>query len=172
MKSNVYIDRNGNPCLADFGLLPILSDLAIPTHLISDDNGGPVRFMSPELIVPERFGLRKSLLTKASDCYAFGMVVYETISGHVPFYEIPDVAVFVKIILGESPRRVDGFADNLWEMLELCWTPQPSARANIKDILQCLEGISNPQEPQPSPSLPVDEEMLDGSNDWVDGRFF
>ena len=128
--------------------------------------------MSPELIAPDKFGLKDGRPTMASDCYAFGMLVYETISGYEPFYETPDMAVFLKVVEGERPRRVDGFADNLWEMLELCWTPQPSARPNIKDVLQRLEGISNPQELQPSPSLPVDEEMLDGSNDWVDGRFF
>ena len=41
--------------------------------------------MSPELIAPVEFGLTNSRPTTASDCYAFGMVVYETISGHVPF---------------------------------------------------------------------------------------
>ena len=168
----MYIDRNGNPRLADFGLLSILSDPTVPIQPISGGNSGTVRFMSPELIIPEKFGLRRSLLTKASDCYAFGMAVYETISGYVPFYETRHMGVFLKVVEGESPRRVHGFADNLWEMLELCWATQPSARPSIKDVLQCLEGISNPREPQPSPSLPVDEEMLDGSNDWVDGRFF
>jgi len=33
--------------------------------------------MSPELLDPERFGVSDDRPTKQSDCYAFGMVVYE-----------------------------------------------------------------------------------------------
>jgi len=33
--------------------------------------------MSPELFYPNEFGLSKFKLTKESDCYAFGMVIYE-----------------------------------------------------------------------------------------------
>ena len=128
--------------------------------------------MSPELIAPDRFELRDDRPTMASDCYAFGMVVYEVISGHLPFHEDNDIAASLKVIAGEHPRRVHGFADNLWEMLGLCWAAQPNDRPSIEEVLQCLEGVSNPKEPQTSPPLQVDEEMLDTSNDWVDGRFF
>jgi len=41
--------------------------------------------MSPELIDPKEGDGRP---TKDSDCYALGMVVYETISGHLPFHEV------------------------------------------------------------------------------------
>ena len=33
--------------------------------------------MSPELLDPERFGSDGDRPTKKSDCYAFGMVIYE-----------------------------------------------------------------------------------------------
>ena len=33
--------------------------------------------MGPELFYPNEFGLPKFGLTKESDCYAFGMVIYE-----------------------------------------------------------------------------------------------
>lgn len=33
--------------------------------------------MGPELFYPEDFGLSKFQPTKESDCYAFGMVIYE-----------------------------------------------------------------------------------------------
>ena len=33
--------------------------------------------MSPELLDPERFGVKGDRPTKESDCYAFGMVIYE-----------------------------------------------------------------------------------------------
>ena len=45
----------------------------------STDGGtkGTYRWMSPELFYPNDFGLSKFQLTKESDCYAFGMVIYE-----------------------------------------------------------------------------------------------
>ena len=33
--------------------------------------------MGPELLDPERFGVEGDRPTKESDCYAFGMVIYE-----------------------------------------------------------------------------------------------
>ena len=50
----------------------------------STDGGthGTYRWMSPELFYPNDFGLDKFQLTKESDCYAFGMVIYEVESSH------------------------------------------------------------------------------------------
>ena len=89
------------------------------------------------------------------------MVVYETISGHFPFYQHGDLNVILKVLAGELPSREAGFTDSLWKMLELCWTPKPNDRLSIEDILQRLEAI------QILPELPpgVDEEVGD-YDDW------
>ena len=39
--------------------------------------GGTTRWMSPESLDPDRFGVTDCRPTKQSDCYALGMVVYE-----------------------------------------------------------------------------------------------
>jgi len=162
IKVNILIDQAGHARLADFGLLTIISD---PKNLLSSSThtqGGTARWMSPELIDPQRFGFKKSLPTKSSDCYALGMVIYETISGHLPFHEHTDLTVFVNVLKGERPPRGVGFADTLWEMLKLCWVPQPKARPSIKDVLRRLEGFSLPCDP---PSPEIDGEVDKGS-DW------
>jgi len=117
--------------------------------------------MAPELIDPEGFGLERCCPTKRSDCYAFGMVVYEVISGHPPFHKHTDLTVFKKVLEGKRPPRVVGFAESLWGMLELCWEPQPGARPKIDYVLQCLERLSNSSNP-PSPG--VDEETEDSDD--------
>ena len=43
--------------------------------------GGTTRWMSPELLYPEKFGGSDGRPTKQSDCYALGMVVYEVLTG-------------------------------------------------------------------------------------------
>ena len=95
--------------------------------------------MGPELIDPQRFGLKNNRPTKSSDCYALGMVVYETISGKFPFHQHADLTVFMKVLAGEHPTRGPGFAEDLWEMLKMCWRSQPNDRPGIEDVLLCLE---------------------------------
>jgi len=162
LKANILIDQAGHARLADFGLLTIISN---PVNLLSSSScmqGGTARWMGPELIAPERFGFEKSRPTKASDCYALGMVIYETISGKLPFHEHTDLTVFLKVVEGERPPRAVGFTDDLWGTLKLCWAPQPYTRPNIEDVLQCLERVLNSSEP-PSPG--TDQEAEDG-DDW------
>ena len=109
--------------------------------------------MSPELIIPEKFGYKTSRLTKSSDCYALGMVIYETVGGNTPFHEHTDVAASIQVILGQHPTRGEMFPDHLWGMMELCWTPQPDDRPRITDVLQCLKKTSSSSEsPSNGPS--------------------
>ena len=92
MKANILINKHRRACIADFGLTTITG---VTTHasagasrvsLISNDSlmsfttGGTYRWMSPELLDPERFGMPESednRPTRQSDCYALGMVIYE-----------------------------------------------------------------------------------------------
>jgi len=102
---------------------------------------------SPELLVPEQFGLKESRPTKASDCYALGMMVYEVLSGQIPFDQHPPVIVVFRILEGERPERPQGaqgapFTDDIWAILELCWKHEPSDRIGAKAVLWGLEGNS------------------------------
>ena len=159
VKDNILIDQTGHARLADFGFLTIISDAA--THLPSSSYsiGGTLRWMSPELIAPGKFGMERSRPTKSSDCYSLGMVVYETVSGKKPYQETPDVAVFLKIVEGEQPRRCEGFVDNLWGMMEECWTFEPNGRPSIEDVLQCLEMCSDSSSSPPGMDGRVGENL-------------
>jgi len=163
----VLIDQTGHARLADFGLLTIISD---PANLLSSSSytqGGTARWMSPELIAPERFGFKNSRPTKSSDCYALGMVIYETISGHLPFHEHTDFTVFVKVLEGKRPPRGASFTRSLWKMMEQCWTSQSNDRPSIEDVLGCLETSSHSSEPL-SPEVDEGMETDGGSEDTSD----
>jgi serine/threonine protein kinase len=140
VKTNILIDEGGNPCIADFGLLAVVSGTLGPA---SYTPGGTARWMSPELIDPRRFGSKDSCPTTASDCYALGMVIYETISGHIPFQDQGDMTVLVGVLRGDLPPREDLFPDGVWKMLKQCWAPHPKKRPSIENVLHRLEGGPN-----------------------------
>ena len=96
-QANILIDNDRRACIADFGLTTITGVVTRATagdskvSLISNDTlmsftaGGTCRWMSPELLDPERFGMPESednRPSRQSDCYALGMVIYEA-SVHV-----------------------------------------------------------------------------------------
>ena len=147
VKANILIDDNGHVRLADFGVLAIIPD---SSNLISSESfiqAGTHRWMSPELLDPEKFCLEHSRPTEHSDCYALGMVIYEVLSGNVPFYRNGHYAVVARVLEGERPQRPLGakgvwFNDDIWSVLGRCWKPTPSDRPKIVDVLLCLQEVS------------------------------
>jgi len=126
--------------------------------------------MSPELISPERFGFENSRPTKASDCYALGMVIYETISGKLPFHRYTYPTVILKVLEGERPPRGAGFAGGLWKMLEQCWASRPKNRPSIEDVLHCLEMPSNLLEPPPPSAVDKGDWDSESSSSDIQNR--
>ena len=141
-KANILIDQNRHARLADFGLVRITSDTA--STVSSYPRGGTIRWMSPELLRPKGFGLEDDCPTKPSDCYALGMVVYEVLSGQVPFHNFSIFLVVHEVITGARPERPQGakgtcFADDIWTTLEHCWKPNPGDRPSAEDVHHCLQ---------------------------------
>ena len=136
---------------------------------------GTTRWTSPELFFPEEFGFGNSHPTRESDCYALGMVIYEVLSGEVPFATIHlEFAIIVKVLEGERPKRPEGdngklFTNGIWEMLELCWKGQPQDRINAKAILLVLEGklsLLRPISPNTDGDMETDiDDQLDAASD-------
>ena len=96
--------------------------------------------MSPELLDPDHLEFEDGRPTRDSDCYALGMVILEVLSGRVPFAGYHNLIVMQKIIRGEHPERPEGvwLTDDLWEVLERCWSPQPRNRHAVESVLECL----------------------------------
>jgi hypothetical protein len=110
--------------------------------------------MSPELFDPDRFGLTEIHPTKRSDCYALGMVIYEVLSGEIPFARWEGFIVVRKVLNGERPGRPQEegtlFTDGIWGTLELCWKAEPRDRISAKTVLLRLEGNPSPLRPPPT----------------------
>ena len=102
--------------------------------------------MSPELLISDQADLEVCRPTKQSDCYALGMVVYEVLSGHVPFAPFGRYAVMRRVVDGERPQRPGGmegawFTDDLWRLLNGCWATRPEDRPSVSAVLEILERV-------------------------------
>lgn len=126
--------------------------------------------MGPELLDPGRFGFKNSRPTKGSDCYALGMVILEVLTGQAPFPHYTGLIVMRKVVDGERPERPRGseavwFTDDLWKMLERCWSSQPKVRPTAEIVLERLEQGSVAWQPL-SPDADG-EFQADGDDDSV-----
>ena len=145
-KVNILIDNDDNPRLTGFSMVMMASKQQ--TIVPPPRANGTLRWMSPEILCPERFGLKNSFPTVHSDVYALGMVIYEVLGGQVPFAAYKNIEVVLMVLSGERPERARGdagkdFIDEIWEILELCWSQQLSGRPNAKHVLMRLDGKSS-----------------------------
>ncbi|KAJ7279081.1 kinase-like domain-containing protein [Mycena rebaudengoi] len=106
--ANILITNDGRPCLADFGLTTWTDATAHSTS----QRAGSTRWMAPELLFPDRFGV-SFRRTAATDVYAFGCVCVELYTGQRPFAKFTEGTTMFKILSGELPDR-PLMSDTLW----------------------------------------------------------
>jgi hypothetical protein len=136
----VLITPDGRVVLLDFGLaVDSVSDLTMEKGLLVGTPG----YMSPEQIAMQP-------VTPASDWYAFGVMLYQGLTGHRPFHgqgaemleqQLRGVAVPASVVL-------PGLPDDLASLADRCMERDPARRPSEPEIL--LAFGSELVEPRPS----------------------
>ncbi|OCH92339.1 kinase-like protein [Obba rivulosa] len=141
--SNILVNEKLVACLCDFGLAALSYEEKLPTRSVVK---GSVRYMAPEIMDPEEFGLGRAILTPQSDVYSLGMTVWEMFAGCPPFHELRrDPVVIRRVVQGLRPERPEaadalGLTDRLWELLERCWHVKWDHRPDMDAILEYVTG--------------------------------
>ncbi|MCA9914906.1 MAG: serine/threonine-protein kinase PknK, partial [Anaerolineae bacterium] len=99
---NILIDEMGNTYLTDFG---IAKDLGREENLTKDNILGTPAYLAPEQI-------RGQVATPQSDIYALGIMTFEALTGHKPFYDVTPATVLFKQLHDPLPDITE-FVPNL-----------------------------------------------------------
>ncbi|KAH8113199.1 kinase-like protein [Phellopilus nigrolimitatus] len=143
--ANVLVDRHGRPKLADFGLAKIVDSQASTMGGTSFMGKGAMRWQAPELLDSSRFSGVPCEITTYSDVYAFASVCLEVFTGDVPFSHLRDGEVVLEIVIRDKrPPRPGasaterGLSDNMWALMQKCWTTHPFERPDIQSVVRDL----------------------------------
>ena len=97
--------------------------------------------MAPELLYPQMFGLNDARVSKQTDIYAFGIVVYEVLTGCPPFGAggRRQAEIILRVIEGQRPSEPEkagdiGFGGGTWELTQQCWNQDRDKRPTVEKI--------------------------------------
>jgi len=101
--TNILVTGEGMPKLLDFGIAKILNPELAADSI--DPTATAMRMMTPEYASPEQ--VRGEVVTKASDIYSLGVLLYELLTGHRP-YHLKNRALheIARVICEEEPETL------------------------------------------------------------------
>ncbi len=153
--ANILFAADGTPKITDFGLAKLLEDVADSPRdaTRTGETIGTPRYMAPE----QALG-RHDLVGPATDTYALGTLLYECLTGQVPFVSSSVVETLQKISADEpvSPRRLQpSIPRDLATICLRCLMKEshrryPTAAALADDLRRFLDGRPIVARPTPS----------------------
>lgn len=96
---------------------------------------GTYAWMAPEVI-------KLSLFSKSSDVWSFGVLLWELLTGEVPYREIDALAVAYGVAMNKLTLPIPSTCPEPFaQLLAECWSPIPHSRPSFSSILQRLLAI-------------------------------
>lgn len=164
---NILIDDNGTVKVTDFGIAVALSSTTITQ---TNSVLGSVHYLSPEQA-------RGGLANKKSDIYSLGIVLFELLTGRVPFSGESAVSIALKHLQTEtpSPKRWNPSIPQSLENVVLKATAKDSFYRydSVEEMQDALETSMNPERLNEKKfEVPDDEEATKAipviTDDYID----
>lgn len=151
---NILVDQDGNVKITDFG---IATSLSATSYTKTNSVIGTVHYLSPEQA-------RGGNATKKSDIYALGIVLYELLTGELPFSGESAVSIALKHLQTETPsvREFDASIPQSLENVVLKATAKNpihrySSVEEMEDDLQTVLSSNRVNEKKFKPPVDDDE---------------
>ncbi|KAG8893202.1 hypothetical protein FRB99_002140, partial [Tulasnella sp. 403] len=128
---NILISASNHAKLCDFNLSKPIS-----MQTMAELKGvGSIRFQAPELWE----GAGRTVKT---DVYAFGMTIYQVLSGLLPFSDLQKHTTFINAVLKRNERPpclpevgpTGRSYRQLWVVAENCWQKDPADRHTMREV--------------------------------------
>lgn len=150
---NILMDEQGNVKITDFG---IATTLSATSYTQTNSVIGTVHYLSPEQA-------RGGSASKKSDVYALGIVLYELLTGELPFSGESAVSIALKHLQTETPsvREFDATIPQSVENIILKATAKDAAHRydNMEEMEADLAtSLSASRIQEPKFFIPVDDE--------------
>ena len=135
---NILMDEYLFPKIADFGLSKLTNtenqSINIPSQ--SGYKGTPL-YMSPEILLEQKYSYE-------GDVYAYGILVYEILTGKTPFIDLSLGQLIQKVAINsEKPDLTIDISQSFQELLLSCWSHNPEDRPTFQDIVDNLKNNSD-----------------------------
>ncbi|CAM9445750.1 unnamed protein product [Ectocarpus fasciculatus] len=138
--ANVLLDGSGRAKIGDFGTSrwsQHTSSTGLATYTTKPSTQMSLAWSAPEV-------LESGGSTYASDVYSFGIVVWEMVSGELPWAnKTRPREILSAVLMGARPSFPHDAPADIVEIARVCWCGEPRARTTFDAI---LEGI-NSKEP-------------------------
>ncbi|MEH7106814.1 Stk1 family PASTA domain-containing Ser/Thr kinase [Bacillus sp. JJ1764] len=150
---NILVDHKGNVKITDFGIAMALSATSITQ---TNSVLGSVHYLSPEQA-------RGGMANRKSDIYSLGIVMFELLTGRLPFSGESAVSIALKHLQSETPsvRRWNPNIPQSVENIVLKSTAKDSFHRydNVEEMEEDLRTALNPERiDEPKFMIPVDDE--------------
>ena len=128
------VEKNGLVKILDFGLVKAINDDSSLSLTKSGGLVGTPQYMSPEQISGKKVDER-------SDIFSFGVLMYEILTGDLPFKGENYIAL-LNAIVNKEPEFPPEFPFQLKEIIHKCLKKEPSKRfSNFSEIKKILKKI-------------------------------
>jgi len=131
---NILLDQHHTAKIADFGF----SLIKKTTESFFKDKVKPkgnVLYMAPEVMQLQQFN-------QTSDVYSYGLIFWEILTGTLwdppPQYATADTYKKFICELGRRPEITVAIPKKLAELIQQCWSKDPSLRPTLKQVISTL----------------------------------
>ncbi|KAM9500479.1 insulin receptor a [Clarias gariepinus] len=144
-KKFVHRDLAARNCMVSEDYTVKIGDFGMTRDIYETDyyrKGGkgllPVRWMAPE-------SLKDGVFTAHSDCWSFGVVLWEISTlAEQPYQGLSNEQVLKFVMDGGFLERPDNCPDRLHSLMQMCWHYNPKLRPTFQEIIESLRDDLHP----------------------------